>query len=52
MHPNPLEVRNSSLIPCTFPDDAFAVFEKYTIGMRSKLLKNMGYQGKGIRING
>lgn len=52
LQPNPLGVKNSSLIPCTFPDDDFTAFGKYTTCIGSKLLKKMGYQGKGLDING
>ena len=34
------------------PDDDFVVFENHTIGISSKLLKKMGYEGKGLGFNG
>lgn len=39
-------------ISCTSYDDDFASFKKHTSRIGSKLLKKMGYQGKGLRING
>jgi len=35
-----------------FLDDDFVVFENHTRGIGSKLLKRMGYEGKGMGING
>jgi len=35
-----------------FPDNDFVVFENHTIGIDSKMLKRMGYKGKGLGING
>jgi len=44
------EVKSDSSISCTFHDDDFIAFEKNTTGIGLKLLKNMGYQGKGLDI--
>ena len=35
-----------------FPNDDFVVFENHTTGIGSKPLKRMGYEGKGLCING
>jgi len=35
-----------------FLDDDFTVFENRTTRISSKLLKKMGYEGKGLGING
>lgn len=52
MQHNHIKVKSDSSVTCTFPDDDFFAFEKYTIGIRSKLLKKMRYHGKGLSING
>lgn len=49
---NQLEVTSDSSISCTFTDDDFTSFEKHTIGISSKLLRTMGYEGKGLYVNG
>lgn len=46
------EVKSSSPSSCMLPDDDFAVFENHTTRIGSKLLKRMGYEGKGLRVNG
>ena len=48
----PCEVKSSFPYPCMFPDDDFVVFENHTTRIGSKLLKRMGYEGKGLGING
>jgi len=35
-----------------FPDDDFAVFENQTTRVGSKMLNRMGYEGKGLGVNG
>ena len=35
-----------------FLDDDYAVFENHTTGIGSKLLKRMGYEGKGLGVTG
>ena len=49
---NPSEVKSSSPYSCMFPDDDFVFFLNHTIGIGSKLLKRMGYEGKGLDVNG
>ena len=49
---DPCEVKSSSLSSCMFPGDDFTVFENHTTWIGSKLLKKMGYEGKGLGING
>jgi len=49
---DPCEVKSSSLNSCVSPDDDFAIFENHTTRIGSKLLKRMGYEGKGLGING
>jgi len=46
------EVKSNSTISYDFHDDEFTTFEKKPTGIRSKLLKNMGHQGKGLSIKG
>jgi len=40
------------LISYDFHDDEFSAFEKNTTGIGSKLMKEIGYQGKGLGIKG
>lgn len=47
-----LEVKSDSPISYDFHDDEFAAFEKHTTWIGSKLMKEMGYQGKGLGIKG
>lgn len=46
------EIKIDLSISCTFYDDYFTTFEKHIVGIRPNLLKKMGYQGKGLDING
>ena len=48
---DPCEVKSSSPSSCMFPDDDFANFENHTTWIDSKLLRKMGYEGKGLGIN-
>ena len=34
-----------------FSDDDFTIFENHTTGIGSKILKRVGYEGKGLGIN-
>ena len=34
-----------------FPNDYFTIFENHTSRIGSKLLKRIGYEGKGLGIN-
>lgn len=47
-----LEVKIDSPISYDSHDDEFSDFENNTIGIRSKLMKKMGYQGRGVSIKG
>lgn len=50
-HNNP-EVKSDFSNSCTLYDDDFTTFERHTTVIGSKLFKKMGYQEKGIDING
>ena len=46
------EGKSSSPSSCMFLDNDFAVFKNHTTGIGSKMLNKMGYEGKGLGING
>ena len=42
------EVRNSSLSSISSQNECFGAFERHDRGIGSKVLMNMGYEGKGL----
>jgi len=48
---DPSEVKCNSPNSCMCLDDDFVVFENHTTRIGFKLLKKMGYEGKGLGVN-